>query len=124
MTDTPTRCPSTATVEPGGALVRCTLDAGHDVEFTAMASGPLVTGRTVIGTVPATVHEYVLTWANPEGVDIDIYDPDETFDLEVDIVHELIEPPIPDNLCGVGGCVYIEGHALRDYSRGRHSWEF
>jgi len=167
MSATPTRCPSTATVEPGGALVRCTLDAGHDVdELVGLGEHIPGGGRAHgewVGTKRVfygTLHEYVLTWGNPEGVDIDadIYDPDETFDLEVDIdpsiagryvcpecadgkhwrcsepgvcncIEEvddepaLVVPPVPAGLCGVSGCVFIEGHALRAYSRGRHSWE-
>jgi len=85
MTETPTRCPSTATIEPGGALVRCTLDTGHDVDRPWLVENG--SGATLSGTEFGTLHQYVLTWGNPAGVDIDpdIYDPDETFDLEVDI---------------------------------------
>lgn len=34
----------------------------------------------------------------------------------------LVVPPIPEGLCGDGGCVFTEGHASRD-GEPRHSWQ-
>jgi len=31
---------------------------------------------------------------------------------------KLEAPPVPEGLCGIGGCVFILGHANR-----KHSWE-
>lgn len=36
-------------------------------------------------------------------------------------------PPIPEGLCGVGGCVYLAGHETREYPltgvEARHTWD-
>lgn len=72
-------CPATATIEPGGGLVRCSLLAdGH------------------------TTHEVVLTWQDGEGLRAEwpeAYDPAETFDVEVDPENVTVDPPGAD-ICG------------------------
>jgi hypothetical protein len=91
-----TQCPSTAQVMPGGAIIRCELEAGHD---------NVVEVRLMVWE-GGTPHSCTLTWTDPKGVVIDpeLYDPDEKFDLEVDIdpVVEASHPPT--NLCGTVCC--------------------
>lgn len=148
-----TQCPSTAQVMPGGAIIRCELELDHDDPVAVIAGDTLPTlqvnyyraveaGETILGKLPGTPHSCTLTWANPEGVVIDpeLYDPDETFDLEVDIdpaveayicqpctdgVHwrcadpgvchcvAPVDEPMPAGLCGFGGCVFLKGHELK-----------
>ena len=93
-----TQCPSTAQVMPGGAIIRCELEAGHDVPtFEGVGhDGPIYRDD-------ATPHSFTLTWDNPDGVEIDpdLYDPDEVFDLEVDIdptVAQHLDPPLDDSI--------------------------
>jgi hypothetical protein len=123
-----TQCLSTAQVMPGGAIIRCELEAGHDQPtFEGIGhDGPIYRDD-------ATLHRFTLVWGNPEGVEIDpdLYDPDEHFDLEVDIDPEVARhaDPLdeamsfPLGLCALRHlitaerCVYLAGHY------GRHSWQ-
>lgn len=90
-----TRCTSTAYLIVEGrevAVLPCDLEAGHEVsvgpldnpEAIALAGARLAAGRPFA----ATPHQRTLTWDNPESL-IESWpewdDPDESFDLEVDI---------------------------------------
>lgn len=114
-----TQCPSTAFVMPGGAVVRCTLEAGHDIDDFTISPWDL--SRHV--TREATLHEVTLTWSNPEGeaIDPELYDPDEVFDLEVDIDDAAValeRATVPEGLCGLEGCVFLPHPQFQG-----HSWQ-
>lgn len=96
-----TACPSVAYLVVDGrevAMLRCSLEAGHDVERWANGLGDLLDaaayarhnslGGESLPKIDPTPHEARLTWDNPEGL-LDSWpeyaDPDEGFDLEVDI---------------------------------------
>lgn len=81
-----TGCPSIAYIIVEGrevAMIPCTLERDHDVDEYDM---PRTEGDHPFR--PATPHAHTLTWSNPEGM-LDSWpeyaDPDEVFDLEVDI---------------------------------------
>lgn len=112
-----TQCPSTAQLIPGGAIVRCERELGHDRVQRIDAVKP--TDPTIY-SMP-TPHACTLTWDNPAGIEVDpeLYDPAETFDLEVGIEPAVVlrRELIESGVCMVDGCAYLVGH------RGPHTWE-
>lgn len=80
----PATCPAIGALVVAGHVVgqlRCELDAGHDV-------GQLLEPLGILST--PTDHRAVLRWTDPEdAVDVDLFDPKEVFDLNV----ELVMPP-------------------------------
>lgn len=84
-------CPSVAYLVVDGrevGLLKCSLEAGHD-EPRYVSPQPLGAGLTQpLEAEPGTPHECTLRWENPESI-IESWpeydDPDEGFDLEVDI---------------------------------------
>lgn len=92
----------------GGKVVgsiHCDLPKGHDEELR------FVEGWAV---EPVTDHAMTLRWKPEEDPDLDLFDANEQFDLDV----ELVVPPLPPELCGMGGCVFLP-HA----DDAPHSWE-
>lgn len=75
-----TACGAVGALVVGGRVVgqlRCTLPAGHD---EARLGG--IFGREQI---PATPHEARLTWTPEAEPDLDLFDPDERFDVDVEL---------------------------------------
>lgn len=88
------RCNAPGALMVGGRVVgqlRCELDAGHAFEGE-------MNGRKV----RATPHAVTLTWTPEAEPDLDLFDPDERFDVEVEI--PVVGP------CAVEGCVLESGH--------------
>lgn len=91
-----TGCPSIAYIVADGrevAMIPCQLEAGHDEPTPIWAVDVPVELRRVGVVEPMRYldpepHAHTLTWTNPEGM-LDSWpeyaDPDESFDLEVDI---------------------------------------
>lgn len=92
MSDPIARCTATAElVDANGAgvgvFLRCELEAGHHVDRLE----PLYMGTTYLGRdrIAATEHAYTFRWAEPTEAELaEVYDPAESFDLEVDIADE------------------------------------
>lgn len=98
-----TACGSAGALMVGGRVVgqlKCDLDDGHDEpayvyaphgnRFTAPLGDRLVPERIE----PGTPHRVVLEWEDAEPVDLDIFDPDEHFDVDVPIPAEQYAPQL------------------------------
>lgn len=85
-----TNCPSIAYIVVNGAevaMIPCTLERGHDDPAPAVIERH-PNGQPYRIRLEPTPHAHTLTWTNPEGL-LDSWpewsDPDESFDLEVDV---------------------------------------
>lgn len=136
-----TRCNATAElmdanmrIIPGITLV-CELEAGHHLDRREHPLGGLIdeadygealleyqrrTGRNRWWggdwrVVPATEHAHTLRWGDPTAAELaEVLDPDESFDLEVDIAPEAVLEQQQNNAIDNG--VPMAGHE-RDYPR-------
>lgn len=89
-----TACGAIGALTVGGRVVgqlRCELSAGHDRA-----------GWENMRWVDGTPHAVRLEWAPEAEPDLDLFDPDERFDVEVEI--PVVGP------CAVEGCVLESGH--------------
>ncbi len=96
-----TACGAIGALTVGGRVVgqlRCELEAGHNVARELEL--PWRSGLRP--TVPGTPHAVRLEWAPEAEPDLDLFDPDERFDVEVEI--PVVGP------CAVEGCVLESGH--------------
>ena len=90
-----TRCNATAElvdanmrIIPGITLV-CELEAGHNVDRSP--EGSLELGTWATRYLPGTEHAHTLRWPDPTAAELaEVLDPDESFDLEVDIAPEAV----------------------------------
>lgn len=79
-----TACGAVGALMVGGRVVgqiRCELEAGHDepteISLAWRPSRPLV--------MAGTPHEARLTWTPEAEPDLDLFDPDERFDVDVEL---------------------------------------
>lgn len=96
-----TACGAVGALTVGGRVVgqlRCELEAGHDESYFVPDSDP---GRPFV-LEPGTPHAVRLEWTPEAEPDLDLFDPDERFDVEVEI--PVVGP------CAVEGCVLESGH--------------
>lgn len=113
------KCGAIGALIVGGRVVgqvKCDLEAGHELETPVWHASVSVEMRHLgasypapVRFIPGTPHAMTMTWNPEESVDMDLFDPAEHFDVDV---------PIPSELCGVGGCVFLAGHVTL-----LHSWE-
>ena len=95
-----TACGAIGALIVGGRVVgelRCELEAGHDEPFLV----PVGIGLP-LATEPGTPHAVTLEWTREAEPDLDLFDPAERFDVEVEIP--------AGGPCAVEGCVLESGH--------------
>lgn len=88
-----TKCNAVGALIVGGRVVgqvRCDLEAGHDepVYFPTLGEGL----THPVEYEPPTPHSMTMTWAPEEEPDLDLFDPDESFDLTIELT-----VPSPDD---------------------------
>lgn len=79
-----TACGAIGALMVGGKVVgqlRCDREAGHDIERGPEWLDDLA--RFAVRSIPATPHRHVLEWTPEHEVDLDLFDPDERFDVVV-----------------------------------------
>lgn len=87
-----TACGAIGALMVGGRVVgqlRCELDAGHEISVGRLDnvdSLKLARERIAAGQpFAATPHRVTLTWTPERDPDLDLFDPDESFDVDVEL---------------------------------------
>ena len=86
----PPECGAIGALVVGGRVVgqlRCTREIGHDEDQLVGLGEHREPRHEWIGTrrvYPATPHEARLTWTPEAEPDLDLFDPDESFDVDVE----------------------------------------